>query len=69
MLNLIQLGLDFCQGPEDFAPGFVLILQAVLSLGMLCPVTDGVTLFYPFALHGFFKGSHHKMGFLHEFVD
>jgi len=69
MLNLIQLGLDFCQCPEDFAPGFVLILQAILSLGMLRPVPGGVTLLYPFALHGFLKRSHHEVGFLHKFID
>jgi hypothetical protein len=69
LLNLIQLGLNVCQCPENFPPGFVLIFQAVLSLGMLRPVTDGVTLLYPFALHSFFKGSHHEVSFLHEFVD
>jgi hypothetical protein len=28
-----------------------------------------MTLLNPFPLHGFFQGSHHQMGFLHEFVD
>src|SRR6266581_6578489 len=38
LLDLLQLGLDFRQCSEDLAPGLVLILQAVMPLGMMCPV-------------------------------
>src|SRR5262249_17244969 len=67
--DLIQLGLDVCQCPQNLPPGFVLVFQAVLVLGMMHPVRGRVNLFYPFALHGFLKHPHHEVGFFHESID
>src|SRR5262245_23011174 len=58
-----------CQCLNDFPPQYLLILQAVLSLGRMRPVQGMMSLLKPFPLHGFFQGSHHQMGFLHEFVN
>src|SRR4029450_13376207 len=69
VLDALQLGVDIGQCPADLPPGFVLILQAGVSLVMLRPVQGGMTLLDPFALHGFLQGCHHEVGFLHEFVD
>src|SRR6266571_4434610 len=69
VLDLLQLGVDFGQCSEDLSPGFVLILQAVLPVGMPRPMLGKETFLYPFALHGFLQHCHHELGFLHEFVD
>ena len=69
LLDLLQLGVHVGQCPEDLPPRFVLILQAIRSLRMMPSVEGGVTLLYPFALHGFLQHAHHEMGFVHEFVD
>src|SRR4029453_19237216 len=69
VLDALQLGVDIGQCPEDLPPGFVLILQAGVSLVMLRPVQGGMSLLDPFALHGFLQGCHHEVGFLYQFVD
>jgi hypothetical protein len=55
VLNLLELGLDLGQGPEDLRPGCVLILQAVRARGMMHLVQGGVTFLAPFAFYGFLE--------------